>query len=151
MLRLADVYLIYAEAILGNADNTSDAEAVEYYNRIRQRAGLSTKTTITWGDIFKERHLEFAMEGQMWYDFVRLWYYNRQGAYDSLSQQDRGFYTITPDQEEYATKWTIAIDETSTQPRFYEVDDGNFSLPIPSSELSRAPNLRKEPVPYVFN
>lgn len=151
MLRLADVYLIYAEAILGDDDNTSDAEALEYYNRVRQRAGLSTKTNITWADIFKERQLEFAMEGQMWYDFVRLSYYNPQGAYDSLSQQDRGFYRITPDQEENATKWTIAIDATSTQPRFYEVDDGNFRLPIPSSELSRAPNLRKEPVPYVFN
>ena len=38
MLRLAEVYLIYAEAILGNSSSTSDAEALKYYNAVRQRA-----------------------------------------------------------------------------------------------------------------
>ena len=36
MLRLAEMYLIYAEAVLGNSASTSDAQALEYFNTIRQ-------------------------------------------------------------------------------------------------------------------
>ena len=150
MLRLADVYLIYAEAILGDAASTSDGEALKYYNRVRLRANVATKSIITWQDIFDERHLEFAMEGQLWYDFVRLHYYNPQKAYDILSTQDRGFYRITPDKTPDPTKWTIAVDPDD-QSRNFPVDDGNFRIPLPSTEVLRAPNLSKTPVPYVFN
>src|ERR1035437_10720855 len=40
LLRLADVYLIYAEAILGNNATTSDADALMYFNKVRTRAGV---------------------------------------------------------------------------------------------------------------
>jgi hypothetical protein len=150
MLRLADIYLIYAEAILGDASSTADGEALKYYNAVRERANVSTKSSITWQDIFDERHLEFAMEGQLWYDFVRLHYYNPQKAYEILSTQDRGFYRITPDKTPDPTKWTIAVDPDD-QTRMFPVDDGNFRIPLPSTEVLRAPNLSKTPVPYVFN
>ena len=146
MLRLADVYLIYAESILGNSASTADAEALEYFNRVRERAGVSTKTSLTFEDIFNERLVEFAMEGQAWYEFTRLHYYNPQMAYDILSQQERGIVEITPDQEIDPTAWTIVVDES----RQFPVDLGNFIIPIPATELTRAPNLRKPPVPYEF-
>src|SRR5690554_6175806 len=82
MLRLADVYLIYAEAILGNQESTADPQALTYFNRVRQRAGLHPKMQITFMDILEERMVEFAMEGQSWYDFVRLHYYNPELAYE---------------------------------------------------------------------
>ncbi len=147
MLRLADVYLIYAEAILGNAATTSDAQALEYFNMVRERAGVSTKTELTWEDIFNERILEFAMEGQAWYEFTRLHYYNPQLAYDMLSDQERGIVDITPDQAVDPTSWTIAVSTS----RKFPVNLGNFILPLPATELTRAPNLRKPPVPYDFN
>lgn len=150
MMRLAEVYLIYAEAILGDAASTTDNEALTYFNKVRTRANVSTKSVLTWQDIFDERHLEFAMEGQLWYDFVRLHYYNPQLAYDILSNQDRGFYRITPDKIPDPTKWTIAEDPDDDS-RNFPVDEGNFRLPIPSNEKLRAPNLAKNPVPYVFN
>ncbi|MDA3853530.1 MAG: RagB/SusD family nutrient uptake outer membrane protein, partial [Bacteroidales bacterium] len=38
LIRLSDVYLIYAEAVLGNAASTSDAKALEFFNKVRARA-----------------------------------------------------------------------------------------------------------------
>ena len=39
LLRLADIYLVYVEAVLGNNGTTSDAQALGYFNQIRKRAG----------------------------------------------------------------------------------------------------------------
>lgn len=146
MLRLADVYLIYAEAVLGNAASTADGEALKYFNAIRKRAGLGDKTTITWDDIYKERRLELAMEGQAWYDILRLHYYDPQKAISLLNAQDKGTYRIVPNSEFNANSWTI----TSDVPAFYPVTESNFLLPYPAAELTAAPNLRKPPVPYPY-
>lgn len=146
MLRLADVYLVYAEAILGNAASTSDSRALQYFNAIRTRAGVPAKASITADDIFVERRLELAMEGQTWYDIVRLHYYNPSKALTLLNSQDRGSYRIVPNAATNATSWTI----TSDTPAFYPVTESNFLLPYPAAELTAAPNLRKPPVPYQF-
>src|SRR5690606_40353802 len=50
MLRLGEVYLNYAEAVLGNNASTSDPTALMYVNRLRERAGLQPKTTLTFED-----------------------------------------------------------------------------------------------------
>lgn len=146
MLRLADVYLLYAEALMGNAATTTNAEALKYFNAVRTRAGLDAKTSISADDIFYERRLELAMEGQAWYDIVRLHYYNPTKALSILSQQDRGSYRVVPNAATNATSWTV----TSDTPAMYPVTESNFYLPYPAAELTAAPNLRKPPVPYQF-
>ncbi|SDH16981.1 RagB/SusD family nutrient uptake outer membrane protein [Chitinophaga filiformis] len=146
MLRLADVYLIYAEAVLGNSPSTSDAKALQYFNAIRTRAGVPAKTSITWDDIYVERRLELAMEGQAWYDIVRLHYYDPAKAITMLNNQDRGTYRIVANAATNATSWTV----TSDTPAFYPVTESNFLLPYPAAEMTAAPNLRKPPVPYKF-
>lgn len=151
ILRLADVYLIYAEAILGNQASTSHTDALKYFNKVRERAGLSLKTSITWDDIYNERILEFAMEGQLWYDYVRLHYYNAQKAYELLSNQERGFYTISPvytnsNASVAPSSWTISLSYS----RKIVADGSNFTMPIPTVEVTRAPNLLKDAVPYSF-
>lgn len=164
MLRLADVYLVYAEAVLGNSGSTSDPDALRYVNEIRERAGLSLKTSITWDDIFDERLKEFAMEGQAWYDFVRLHYYNPAKAYQILSDQFRGFFRIYPTKFEdqggrdVAVQWEVMkeiSDEEGDNPAplqdYFPVSESNFYLPLPATELTTAPNLRKDPIPYNFN
>lgn len=150
MLRLADVYLIYAESILGNNTSTTDADALEYYNRVRERAGLTAKGSINLDDIYNERFAEFAMEGQMWYDYVRKWYFDPEGVYAELSSQNRGFTRITPDDPDSPTKWTIIDDPDYTGPKTFNVNDGNFQLPLPESEVTKLPSLRKTPVEYQF-
>jgi len=146
MLRLADVYLLYAEALMGNAATTTNAEALKYFNAVRTRAGLDAKTSISADDLFYERRLELAMEGQAWYDIVRLHYYNPAKALSILSQQDRGTYRVVPNTATNATSWTV----TSDTPAMYPVTESNFYLPYPAAELTAAPNLRKPPVPYQF-
>jgi len=146
MLRLADVYLTYAEGILANQAATADAQALKYFNAVRTRAGLAAKTTITLDDIYSERRLEFAMEGQAWYDLVRLHYFDPAKALSIMNNQDKGSYRIVPNAAQNATSWTI----TSDVPAYYPVTESNFYLPYPAAELSAAPNLRKPPVPYQF-
>ncbi|HSJ68835.1 MAG TPA: RagB/SusD family nutrient uptake outer membrane protein [Anditalea sp.] len=147
ILRLADVYLTYAEAIL----DVNPGEALTYYNLVRQRAGVNAKSSITWEDIFHERIMEFAMEGQAWYEFTKLHYYDANRAYQILANQDRGTFRIYPDQIPNPSLWEIVIPDSDNTPRNFPVNSSNFRIPIPSVELSRAPNLRKAPVPYNFN
>ena len=71
-LRLADVILLYAEA-LNETGNSSGA--ITELNKIRTRAGLSGTNASGQADlrqaIADERRLELAFEGQRWFDLVR--------------------------------------------------------------------------------
>lgn len=147
ILRLADVYLTYAEAVL----DKNPAEALKYVNMVRDRAGVSPLTSVTWQDVFEERIKEFAMEGQAWYEFTKLHYYDPAKAYEILSNQDRGTFRIYADKIPDPTLWEIEIPADDSSPRYFDVSASNFLIPIPSSELSRAPNLRKPAVPYDFS
>lgn len=89
MLRLSEVYLNLAEAILGNDASTTDAEALKYFNAVRERAGLDAKTSIAYEDLRHEFRMEFAFEGQYWYDLVRRAYYKQQEVVNYLNNQDR--------------------------------------------------------------
>jgi starch-binding outer membrane protein, SusD/RagB family len=68
ILRYADVLLMNAEAIL-NGGGAGDATA--RVNQIRTRAGLSPKAGVTINDVWQERHIEFAMEHDRFWDIVR--------------------------------------------------------------------------------
>ncbi|MBB3699871.1 RagB/SusD family nutrient uptake outer membrane protein [Flammeovirga yaeyamensis] len=75
VLRLADVYLMYAEAIMAGAETTTDADAVNAYNMIRDRVGLSTLAagaTLTKDALMLERRVELAFENHRLYDLVRF-------------------------------------------------------------------------------
>ena len=53
MLRLADVYLLYAEAELGLSSSTTDAKALEVFNKVRTRGNgahgkLQPRTSLTY-------------------------------------------------------------------------------------------------------
>jgi len=77
--RLADVYLLYAETMIG----TNDAVALEYVNKVIRRAnsqdpdspssfdrsGLAGNTLLA--TIQEERFKELFAEGHRWYDIVR--------------------------------------------------------------------------------
>jgi hypothetical protein len=149
MLRLAEMYLIYAEATLGNNSSTTDAQALEYFNAVHMRAGLPQYLQPLTADvIFKERFIEFAMEGMGWYDLVSLHYYNKAKAYAILNSQDRGLFCAKPDVFPNPTMWTLIKTAWSTTDRTINANDGNFLLPIPTAELSQAPNLLKPAVDY---
>ena len=82
IIRLAELYLMYTEASMGTADETTDAIAVGYYNDVRERAFFMNKSDftpvskVTRNDMFKERRMEFFMELLFWPDIVRRSFYD---------------------------------------------------------------------------
>jgi starch-binding outer membrane protein, SusD/RagB family len=160
MMRLAEMYLIYVEATLGNNASTTDAIAVSYFNQIRNRAGLpnyadpvtNAPRPITIDAILNERFKEFAIEGMAWYDLVSLHYWNAQKAYDILNSQDRGFYWIEPDvRNAPASNWVIKKTPWANppaNPRKINANPGNFRIPIPAVEMAQAPWLSAPAVDY---
>ena len=71
-LRLADVILLYAEALNENGNSSS---AITQLNKIRSRANLANVTATAKATvrtaIANERRLELALEGHRWFDLVR--------------------------------------------------------------------------------
>ena len=86
LLRISDIYLVCAEAnvLAGDA-----GKALTYTNAVRERAGADALTAVTFEDIWKERRLELAGEGDRWYDFVRRSYYDMPAVITELKAQQR--------------------------------------------------------------
>lgn len=149
MMRLAEVYLIYAEAVLGNNASTNDAKALEYFNEVRTRAKLSPKDVITYDDVRHERRMELCLEGQYWYDLVRRAYYKQQEVLNYITGQDRG--TVIPVIWDETTQ-TLKEDPDRDRSKrsIGTVDESIFVLPYPESETVQNPLLKADPVPYPF-
>jgi len=155
MLRLSEVYLTYVEAMIGNGGSTSDATAIDYFNKVHTRAGLPPYEVggangtgpLTLDMLLSERFKEFAMEGMSWYDMVRLHYWNPAKALSILNAQDRGLFHAIPDKMPDPTQWTFRKTSWFSE-RYINANEGNFQLPIPDAELNQAPNLKKPAVDY---
>lgn len=157
MMRLAEMYLVYVEAAIGNSGSTTDPTAIEYFNKVHTRAGLppyevagaNGSGPLTFDMLLSERFKEFAMEGMSWYDLVNLHYWNPAKAFAILNAQDRGLFYTVPDQMPNPTQWTFTKTNWYTE-RSISANEGNFELPIPNVELSQAPNLQPSipPVEY---
>lgn len=67
-IRLADTYLLEAEALVRGGGDLSKAKY--YFDQVRGRVGLASLPT-TLDNIYAERRLELATEGHRWFDLVR--------------------------------------------------------------------------------
>lgn len=73
VLRYADVLLMHVEAIMGSSASTSDSSALNSFQKVRDRAGLtSAVSNITKSDLLTERRVELAFENQRWFDLLRF-------------------------------------------------------------------------------
>jgi len=159
LLRLADVYLIYAEAVLGNGSSTSDAGALKAFNAVRDRSikNNTQRTSITFDDIFKERRLELACEGDNWYDFVRLSYYNKDDAENRLASQERGYWNnLDGYYKGTLTDLTTLVVTSSKVPKanidqYYDATLKTFAIPFPDTDAAMNPHLADAPVPFDFS
>lgn len=122
MFRLADAYLIYAEAVLRGGGGTR-AQALTYVNALRTRAfgnasGNITDAQLTLNFLLDERGRELLWEGQRRMDLVRY-----------------GVFTGGT----YLWAWkggTLAGTAT----------DAHFNIyPLPANELAANPNLHQNP------
>ncbi|HEX8328940.1 MAG TPA: RagB/SusD family nutrient uptake outer membrane protein [Hymenobacter sp.] len=140
ILRLSDVYLTHAEAILGNNASTTDAAALASFNKVRTRAGLTAATSIDQMSMLRERRSEFGMEGQFWFDLLRLNDYNPSAAIAYVSKQHRNTFNYTPAAAVKVTEPANIVTVTPTA--------NSFKLPYPLVERQTNPKLSEEPVPY---
>ena len=140
MMRLAEVYLNYAEAVLGNNATTSDATALQYFNALRQRAGVPTKSKIGYEDIRHEFRVETAFEGLYWYFLVRRGYYQQQEVVNYVNNQHRNasYYE--------SSTHTYKLSETYTAPgpSVAVATAANLTLPMPDTDQTKNPLLKTD-------
>jgi len=121
MFRLADAYLIYAEAVLrGGGGNL--ATALSYVNAIRERAygsiaGDITPVELTLPFILDERGRELTWEGFRRQDLIRFGQFSDAGIWEWKGGDPNGKVTA----------------------KFYDL------YPIPSNELAANPNVKQNP------
>ncbi len=127
IFRLADVYLMYAEAVLRGATEGTRGEALGYVNEIRERAYGNTDGNIADADltldfILDERARELYTEATRRTDLIRF-----------------GKYTSG-----YTWNWKGGVKDGK------DVDSKYTILPIPEAELSANPQLKAINTQYGF-
>jgi len=135
ILRYADILLIYAEATLGAGASTSDGTALAAFNEVRHRAGFGAsadKTVLTPDVILHERRVEFAFEGDYWFDIQRQGFAKAKQIVDG---QERGTYSSAGKHRIESIKATLT-------------SEANLFIPIPTTEILTNPELGKPAVPY---
>ena len=130
VLRYAEVLLSYAEAV--NEQTGPSADVLAKLNLVRQRAGLAaltvtspqalTKQSLRF-EIERQRRLEFAFEGERWWDLLR---YARHTLADAGA-----IHTIT------------ALDLINTKRG--SRDQNYLVFPIPQTEINTNPQLKQSP------
>ena len=153
ILRLSDVYLVLAEAkvLMGK---TTDADALAAFNAVHQRSVPSDveKTSLTFDDIWKERRLEFAGEGDRWYDFVRRAYYDADACIAELKAQKRNaVWNVDGAYKTYfesgGATWDPKDIEYDADTPIPNVTKASFILPYPTEDVTLNPNLSSSAEP----
>lgn len=121
MFRLADAYLMYAEAILRDGQGGDLSEALTFINSLRERAYGNQDGNIMMADldlpfILDERVRELYWEGHRRIDLIRY-----------------GQYT----DGNYVWPWKGGVKEGRTTEGFRNI------FPIPASDLAANPNLKQ--------
>jgi hypothetical protein len=146
LIRLADLYLMYAEALNEAGGNTPDADVYNYVDTVRKRSGLKGVVD-SWKDhavpamqdkpltkdgmreiIRQERMIELAFEGIRFWD-LRRW----KLAEDYMNRTVRGF-------DIYAENFYQPVD--IFQLKFEKKD---YFWPVRQSILLRNKNLMQNP------
>jgi hypothetical protein len=107
LIRLADIMLLRAEALVSVGGSENISEALNLLNQIRERAGLSAFETETeaagmYGSlesaILHERSIELCYEGHRWFDLVRTGKaISTMNPINGLSDEDNLVWPINSD------------------------------------------------------
>ena len=139
MVRLAELYLNYAEACVECNDLT---EAKKYLNYVRERAGIP-KVEVSWDGIaeltqdklreivHQERLIELYLENHNFWD-IRRW-----GIAETLGEQPKGLSVQATTITEFAKPVSVDV-----QRRFIPA---HYLMPLPISEINKNPNMVQNP------
>lgn len=94
--RLADIYLLKAECLMRLNGDSADDDAVEFANKVRERAGASdyTTATLTLDELLKERARELCWEGHRRQDQVRFGTFSQKWDNKTNTDSYRDIYPI---------------------------------------------------------
>ncbi|UOB18442.1 RagB/SusD family nutrient uptake outer membrane protein [Abyssalbus ytuae] len=147
IIRLADLYLYYAEA-LNEVKAAPDAEVYEYIDLVRKRAGLESVVD-SWSSPFsknpskpltkdgmrkiiqQERLIELSFEGSRFWD-LRRW----KLAKDYMNKPIKGWNVRESEAIDYYTPRVLY------NPTFSERD---YLWPIPENEIIKTPSIIQNP------
>ncbi len=163
IMRLADVYLIYTEACLGNNESLS-GEDLQYFNAVRRRAGIDEVSSITLDDIIRERRVEFSMEHINWYSMVEWFKWKPEKMLEYFNNQYRGYtynevqvgsnnelsFYHNPDND-YETVTDTDFGEIVQPDVTPVITSDNIFLPYPEADVIQNPYLKQEPQHYNFS
>ena len=143
LFRLADFYLLYAEAL--NEVNPSDPRIVEYVNKIRARAGIPGLDEVAPGiigdydkqfaAIRHERKIELFTEGQRYFD-VRRWMLADK---DGDCRQFGDFTGMDMNAENPVDFMKRVVFETR------KFDKAMYLYPLPLDEVQKSKKLVQNP------
>jgi starch-binding outer membrane protein, SusD/RagB family len=132
VLRYADVLLMLAESKIGSGNSTTDSNALNAYNQVRERAGLPSVNSISKEELFKERRREFLLEGQYYFDLER----RGDESFNEISNQERGYYSDEDRTNLVSKKVVPTLDF--------------FKLKYPDQAVSNNPGLKEDAVKFNF-
>ena len=107
-MRVAEAYLMYAEALTRMSGGTAPAEAVAAINAIRGRAHADQRTTYTLNQILDEWAREFYFEGRRRVDLIR---FGKFGGNTDYKWQWKGGVYAGRDFEAFRNVFAIPTDD----------------------------------------
>ena len=140
MMRLAEVYLNYVEATMGNNATTNDALALSLFNRLRSRAGVPAKSRISYEDLRHEFRVETAFEGLYWFFLIRRGYYQQQEVVNYVNNQYRNASYYESSTHEYKLSDTY----TAPGPSVAIATEKNLTLPMADTDQTKNPRLKPD-------
>lgn len=135
VIRLAEMYLTYAEAAIETGKNKDIA--LTLINNIRTRSGQVDAKILTKDLVRNERRIELAFEGLRYFD-IKRWDIGKQ----VLNGTFYGTRLGTMDYTTGAITWTN--EYVKVEERIF-IPERKYLLPIPQTEMDANPNMKQNP------
>lgn len=139
-MRLAEIYLNYAECQLQLGNVEGEEGAREYINKVRRRVGLLDikATDDIWTAYYYERQAELVFEGQRWFD-LRRW----KKMEECYSKPVTGIviYKYKDGKKKYDTGNVVSTRNFAG----VAGAEAHYWLPVPRYELRRSPLIDAKP------
>ena len=117
LMRIAEAYLTYAEALARQNGGTATGEAANAINALRSRANASTKDSYTLNDICDEWCREFYFEGRRRMDLVR---FGNFGGSTNYNWQWKGSAYAGRSFEAYRNVFAIPTTDLTANPNLVQ-------------------------------
>ena len=131
-MRLAEVYLDYAEAVVesGQGDKT---KAAKYLNDIRHRAAHKDNIPLTLENVLKERTVELFGEGQIYWDNMR-----RRNMHELWNSSSRHGIMPVLDLRGGSPKYVfVRINQKNDETSPKTFDQVSYYLSIPGRDVNK--------------